>query len=77
MLNNIIFQREKDSYHDYGCSALVIRASGKRWPYFHFNITVSGISRFKIQDVIQTYPFPIASVTHITDSIQTQDKSKL
>ena len=48
--------------HSIGTAAVVVQVTGTNWPKPAFTLLVTGLCRFKIEDLLQETPYPVARV---------------
>ena len=56
---------ELTSIHPIGTAAVVVQVTGTNWPQPAYTLLATGLCRFKIDDVLQETPYPIARVTQL------------
>lgn len=53
------------SLHKIGTGAIVVQVHGTNWPQPLYSLLLTGLCRFRIDDLIQENPYPIARVTQL------------
>ena len=53
------------AFHGIGTAAMVVQVTGTNWPRPAYTLLVTGLCRFKIDDVLQETPYPVARVTQL------------
>ena len=48
-----------------GTAAVVVQVTGTNWPKPAFTLLVTGLCRFKVDDVLQESPYVVAKVTQM------------
>ncbi|KAK3576379.1 hypothetical protein CHS0354_018926 [Potamilus streckersoni] len=61
--------------HPIGTAAVVVQVTGTNWPKPAYTLLVTGLCRFKIEELLQETPFPIATVTQLDKLPGDQDDS--
>lgn len=51
--------------HSIGTAAVVVQVTGTNWPKPAYTLLVTGLCRFKLQELLQETPFPVATVTQL------------
>lgn len=51
--------------HSIGTAAVVVQVTGTNWPKPSYTLLVTGLCRFKIEQLLQETPYPIATVTQL------------
>lgn len=51
--------------HSIGTAAVVVQVTGTNWPKPSYTLLVTGLCRFKLQELLQETPFPVATVTQL------------
>ncbi|XP_074644979.1 lon protease homolog 2, peroxisomal-like isoform X2 [Tubulanus polymorphus] len=52
-------------FHKIGTAAVVVQVTGTNWPTPNYTVLITGICRFKIEEILQEMPYPIAMVTQL------------
>lgn len=58
--------------HPVGTAAVVVQVTGTNWPKPAFTLLVTGLCRFKIEDLLQESPYLVARVTQL-DQLEDKD----
>ncbi|XP_064640308.1 lon protease homolog 2, peroxisomal-like [Lineus longissimus] len=53
------------SFHEIGTAAVAVQVTGTNWPQPSYTLLVTGLCRFKIEEILQDSPFPIAMVSQL------------
>ncbi|KAL3860391.1 hypothetical protein ACJMK2_010516 [Sinanodonta woodiana] len=61
--------------HPIGTAAVVVQVTGTNWPKPAYTLLVTGLCRFKIEELLQETPFPIATVIQLDKLPGDQDDS--
>jgi len=56
---------DRVAVHCFGTAAIVVQVTGTNWPKPAYTLLVTGLCRFKIDDVLQETPYLIAKVTQL------------
>ena len=51
--------------HSIGTAAVVVQVTGTNWPKPAYTLLVTGLCRFRLQELLQETPFPVATVTQL------------
>ncbi|XP_056008966.1 lon protease homolog 2, peroxisomal-like [Ostrea edulis] len=51
--------------HSIGTAAVVVQVTGTNWPKPAYTLLVTGLCRFRMQELLQETPFPVATVTQL------------
>ncbi|XP_064599165.1 LOW QUALITY PROTEIN: lon protease homolog 2, peroxisomal-like [Liolophura sinensis] len=51
--------------HPIGTAAVVVQVTGTNWPKPAYTLLVTGLCRFKVADLLQESPYPVATVTQL------------
>ena len=54
---------------------MVVQVTGTNWPRPAYTLLVTGLCRFKIDDVLQETPYPVARVTQL-DKLTGEESGK-
>ena len=49
---------------------MVVQVTGTNWPRLNFTLLMTGMCRFRVNQVLQGSPYPIATVTQLDLNIQ-------
>ncbi|KAH3772744.1 lon protease homolog 2, peroxisomal-like [Dreissena polymorpha] len=63
---------ELSSLHSIGTAAVVVQVTGTNWPKPSYTLLVTGLCRFKLEQLLQETPYPIATVTQL-DKLEEAD----
>ncbi|OWF34794.1 lon protease homolog 2, peroxisomal-like [Mizuhopecten yessoensis] len=53
------------SIHHIGTAAVVVQVTGTNWPKPAYTLLVTGLCRFKLQELLQEAPYPVATVNQL------------
>ena len=56
---------ELSTLHSIGTAAVVVQVTGTNWPKPSYTLLVTGLCRFKLEQLLQETPYPIATVTQL------------
>ena len=56
---------ELSALHTIGTAAVVVQVTGTNWPKPAYTLLVTGLCRFKLEQLLQETPYPIATVTQL------------
>ncbi len=63
---------EVASLHPIGTAAVVVQVTGTNWPKPAYPLLVTGLCRFKVDDLLQEIPYLVARVTQM-DKLSSED----
>ena len=62
----VIFQTDDlSTLHFIGTAAVVVQVTGTNWPKPAYTLLVTGLCRFRLEQLLQETPYPIATVTQL------------
>ena len=67
---------DSSSFHKIGTAAVVVQVTGTNWPRPSYTLLVTGLCRFKIEEILQDSPFPIAMVSQL-DKLPGEEVGKI
>ena len=62
------------SLHSIGTAAVVVQVTGTNWPKPAYTLLVTGLCRFRLEQLLQETPYPIATVTQLDKLTEDQGK---
>ncbi|KAL5022013.1 hypothetical protein ScPMuIL_001168 [Solemya velum] len=65
-------ERDDISLHSIGTAAVVVQVTGTNWPKPAYTLLITGLCRFKVEDLLQETPYPLAKVTQL-DKLSGED----
>ncbi|WAR11622.1 LONP2-like protein [Mya arenaria] len=69
---------ELSTLHAIGTAAVVVQVTGTNWPKPSYTLLVTGLCRFKLEQLLQETPYAIATVTQLdklTDAVNFRDQA--
>ena len=61
-----LFQADDlSTLHSIGTAAVVVQVTGTNWPKPAYTLLVTGLCRFRLEQLLQETPYPIATVTQL------------
>lgn len=62
----VLLQTEElSTLHSIGTAAVVVQVTGTNWPKPSYTLLVTGLCRFKLEQLLQETPYPLATVTQL------------
>jgi len=62
--------------HQIGVAAVVVQVTGTNWPQPAYTLLVTGLARFRVNDLIQEVPYMVAKVSQL-DKLPTEEELNL
>ncbi|XP_068117050.1 lon protease homolog 2, peroxisomal [Hyperolius riggenbachi] len=56
---------QQPDLHRIGTAALAVQVVGSNWPKPHYTLLVTGLCRFRILEIVETRPYPVAEVEQL------------
>ena len=61
----VLLQTDEFMLHPIGTAAVAVQVTGTNWPEPSYTLLVTGLCRFKIEEVLQETPYPVARVAQL------------
>ena len=58
-------QTDEFTLHPIGTAAVAVQVTGTNWPEPAYTLLVTGLCRFKIEEILQETPYPVARVAQL------------